>query len=81
MDERTVDQRIDQACAVLGVEIHPWQREYMRAVMSGEEIIVYRGRRGGWTTVQRLAEHLHPSSPLAGEARTSGASGGHDGNL
>jgi hypothetical protein len=55
--------RVDRAAAAAGVELLPWQRVYLRAVMSGDLIVWHRGRRGGWTTVHRVAAELNKDQP------------------
>lgn len=58
-DER--DARIDAACEALGVTLLPFQREWVRVVLAGEQIVVQAGRKAGWTTAHRVA--LQATSP------------------
>ena len=54
-DTAEIDARIDAVCAELGIEPLPWQRAYLRAVMRGERPVIVRGRKAGFTTLQRIA--------------------------
>lgn len=54
------DAKIDAAADALGVDLLPWQREWLRATLNGQHVVAHRGRRAGWTTVQRVAEQILP---------------------
>lgn len=45
---------LDTVCEKLGITLLPWQREYAEAVLSGEQVVLQRGRKVGWTTVQQV---------------------------
>ena len=67
-----VDRIIDAASAVVGATLLPWQRDYLRAVLSGQHAVIVRGRRAGHTTVLRIfdeAQRLTPTTPTQGETR------------
>lgn len=49
---------LDRVTAAMGITLLPWQRQYLLAVMNGESVVMSRGRRMGWTTVQRVAKEL-----------------------
>lgn len=47
--------RFDAMCARLDIQPMPWQRDLALAALRGEKLeTVQRGRRQGWSTVQRL---------------------------
>lgn len=46
--------RLEEAARILGVDLMPWQKAIGEAMLSGERIIVNRGRRGGWSTLARV---------------------------
>lgn len=49
---------LDRVTAAMGITLLPWQRQYLLAVMNGESVVMSRGRRMGWTTVQNVAREL-----------------------
>ena len=59
---------VDEAEKVLGVELMPWQRKLVQAILNGERVVAYRGRRVALTTECRVIETAAPSSPNSGEA-------------
>lgn len=52
---------IDEAARQLGIDLLPWQREIGQRVLSGEQVIIQRGRRGGLKTLKRVIENARRS--------------------
>lgn len=50
-----IDAKIGAAHEALGLALLPHQREWVRAVLAGERIVVNKGRKAGWTTAHRVA--------------------------
>lgn len=53
-----IEATIDRAEVVIGVELLDWQRRYLRAALTGQQVVWHKGRRGGWTTVQLAGEAI-----------------------
>lgn len=54
--EETGADRVDAFAKSAGVELMPWQRDVAAAALSGEPMVLGRGRRAGMSTVERIVE-------------------------
>lgn len=51
-------ESIDEWARKLGIELLPWQRQWATAVLTGERILMSRGRRAGVATAKKLVADL-----------------------
>lgn len=61
------DSMIREAEERLGVTVLPFQREWIKAYLSGSRVLISAPRRAGWTTARQIAEALrsHRQEPAS----------------
>ena len=50
---RRIGARLDLAMAGTGIVLLPWQRDLAIRLLDGEQLTLLRGRKAGWTTIER----------------------------
>jgi hypothetical protein len=55
--------KIDRICRDLGIELLPWQREWLAAFLDPTVVVFTAGRRNGRATMQRVADAIVYRSP------------------